>query len=52
MTISGVKSTGKGKLTVTAPNMENMIGCSAPSKNIAKAATAKKAKKSTKAVKR
>ncbi len=52
VTLTGVKSTGKGKLTVTAPNMQNMIGCSAPSKNIAKAATAKKAKKSTKAVKR
>ncbi len=52
VSVSGVKSTGKGKLTVTVPNMENMIGCSAPSKNIAKAATAKKAKKSTKAVKK
>ena len=42
VSIAGVKSTGKGKLTVKAPNMENMIGCSAPAKKIAKAATAKK----------
>ncbi len=49
-----VKAANKGKLSVTVPAMENMIGCSAPSKNIAKPATkkAKKAKKSTKAVKK
>jgi hypothetical protein len=43
-----VKATRKGKLTVTVPNMENMIGCTAPSKNIAKAAKATKAKKAKK----
>jgi hypothetical protein len=45
-----VKAISKGKLTVRVPNMENLIGCSAPAKTIAKAKKAKK--KSTKAVRR
>jgi hypothetical protein len=41
---TSVKASKKGKLTVTVPNMENMIGCSAPSKTIARPATSIRAR--------
>ncbi|MDQ5840199.1 MAG: hypothetical protein M3537_03405, partial [Chloroflexota bacterium] len=34
-----VRATGRGKLSVTVPAMENMVGCAAPTKNIARVAT-------------
>ena len=39
-----VKATGKGKLSVNAPALENMVGCAAPSKTIARAVVKRSAR--------